>query len=217
MKKYLFLLMVATSTTAFSAPYVGLEYGVTNMNYDYSTTFSETAGDVTLTPDDSSSAFGGFVGYRFNDFGLELGYKKFESDDSRSEYKGLVGTAPNQEHHEREWDADFDASQFTFKPVYFYNINDKLQLKTGLGLTYTQYKYNSSSQDEYELVSNDDVERTVGRSGGESKKDDVWGGIASVGLEYMVIPNLALGASVSYQVDSVANSTSFMLSSAYYF
>ncbi|MCP3698459.1 MAG: porin family protein, partial [Aliivibrio sp.] len=53
--------------------------------------------------------------------------------------------------------------------------------------------------------------------GGESQKDDVWGGIASVGIEYMVIPNLALGASASYQTDSVANSTSFMLSSAYYF
>ena len=203
--------MAATSTTVLAAPYVGLEYGVTNMNHDYSTTFSQD--NVTLTPDDSSSAFGGFVGYRFNDFGLELGYKKFESDNSRSEYKGIVG----QEHHEREWDADLDASQFTFKPVYFYNINEKLQLKTGLGLTYTQYKYNSSSQDEFENVLNDDIERTVGRPGGESKKDDVWGGIASVGLEYMVIPNLALGASASYQVDSVANSTSFMLSSAYYF
>lgn len=211
MKKYLFLLMAATSTTVLAAPYVGLEYGVTNMNHDYSTTFSQD--NVTLTPDDSSDTFGGFVGYRFNDFGLELGYKKFESDDSRSEYKGIVG----QEHHEREWDADLDASQFTFKPVYFYNINEKLQLKTGLGLTYTQYKYNSSSQDEFENVLNDDIERTVGRPGGESKKDDVWGGIASVGIEYMVIPNLALGASASYQTDSVANSTSFMLSSAYYF
>lgn len=211
MKKYLFLLMAATSTATVAAPYVGLEYGVTNMSHDYSSTFSQD--NVTLTPDDSSSAFGGFVGYRFNDFGLELGYKKFESDDSRSEYKGTV----NQEHHEREWDADLDASQFTFKPVYFYSINDKLQLKTGLGLTYTQYKYNSSSQDEFENVLNDDIERTVGRPGGESKKDDVWGGIASVGIEYMVIPNLALGASASYQADSVANSTSFMLSSAYYF
>jgi accessory colonization factor AcfA len=211
MKKYLFLLMAATSTATVAAPYIGLEYGVTNMSHDYSSTFSQD--NVTLTPDDSSSAFGGFVGYRFNDFGLELGYKKFESDDSRSEYKGTV----NQEHHEREWDADLDASQFTFKPVYFYSINDKLQLKTGLGLTYTQYKYNSSSQDEFENVLNDDIERTVGRPGGESKKDDVWGGIASVGIEYMVIPNLALGASASYQADSVANSTSFMLSSAYYF
>ncbi|MUK75494.1 AcfA family outer membrane beta-barrel protein [Aliivibrio fischeri] len=211
MKKYLFLLMAATSTATIAAPYVGLEYGLTNMSHDYSTTFSND--NVSLTPDDSSSAFGGFVGYRFNEFGLELGYKKFESDDSRSQM--LVSDKPGYTK-EREWDADLDATQFTFKPVYFYNINDKVQLKTGLGLTYTQYKFDSSANTEYE---NDltDHEFTQDYVAGDSKSESVFGGIASVGIEYMVIPNLALGASASYQVDSVANSTSFMLSSAYYF
>ncbi|MUK71137.1 AcfA family outer membrane beta-barrel protein [Aliivibrio fischeri] len=211
MKKYLFLLMAATSTATIAAPYVGLEYGLTNMSHDYSTTFSND--NVSLTPDDSSSAFGGFVGYRFNEFGLELGYKKFESDDSRSQM--LVSDKPGYTK-EREWDADLDATQFTFKPVYFYNINDKVQLKTGLGLTYTQYKFDSSANTEYE---NDltDHEFTQDYVAGDSKSESVFGGIVSVGIEYMVIPNLALGASASYQVDSVANSTSFMLSSAYYF
>ena len=211
MKKYLFLLMAATSTATIAAPYVGLEYGLTNMSHDYSTTFSND--NVSLTPDDSSSAFGGFVGYRFNEFGIELGYKKFESDDSRSQM--LVSDKPSYTK-EHEWDADLDATQFTFKPVYFYNINDKVQLKTGLGLTYTQYKFDSSANTEYE---NDltDHEFTQDYVAGDSKSESVFGGIASVGIEYMVIPNLALGASASYQVDSVANSTSFMLSSAYYF
>ncbi|WP_063659422.1 AcfA family outer membrane beta-barrel protein [Aliivibrio fischeri] len=211
MKKYLFLLMAATSTATIAAPYVGLEYGLTNMSHDYSTTFSND--NVSLTPDDSSSAFGGFVGYRFNEFGLEFGYKKFESDDSRSQM--LVSDKPGYTK-EREWDADLDATQFTFKPVYFYNINEKVQLKTGLGLTYTQYKFDSSANTEYE---NDltDHEFTQDYVAGDSKSESVFGGIASVGIEYMVIPNLALGASASYQVDSVANSTSFMLSSAYYF
>ncbi|WP_394135195.1 AcfA family outer membrane beta-barrel protein [Aliivibrio fischeri] len=211
MKKYLFLLMAATSSTAtIAAPYVGLEYGLTNMSHDYSTTFSND--NVSLTPDDSSSAFGGFVGYRFNEFGLELGYKKFESDDSQSKVLSYVHPVKT----EREWDADLDATQITLKPVYFYNINEKLQLKTGLGLTYTQYKYNSSAYTETE---NDvtDQETISNYVTGDSKSESVFGGIASVGIEYMVIPNLALGASASYQVDSVANSTSFMLSSAYYF
>lgn len=203
--------MAATSTATIAAPYVGLEYGLTNMSHDYSTTFSND--NVSLTPDDSSSAFGGFVGYRFNEFGLEFGYKKFESDDSRSQM--LVSDKPGYTK-EREWDADLDATQFTFKPVYFYNINEKVQLKTGLGLTYTQYKFDSSANTEYE---NDltDHEFTQDYVAGDSKSESVFGGIASVGIEYMVIPNLALGASASYQVDSIANSTSFMLSSAYYF
>ncbi|MDD9177877.1 MULTISPECIES: AcfA family outer membrane beta-barrel protein [Aliivibrio] len=212
MKKYVFLLMTATSTATVAAPYVGLEYGVTNMSHDYSTTFSQDK--VILTPDDSSSAFGGFVGYRFNDFGLELGYKKFESDDSRSKVLSYVYPVKT----EREWDADLDASQFTFKPVYFYNINERLQLKTGLGLTVTKYNFDSSAYTESE---NDltDIDVIVPGSyvPGASTSETALGGIASVGLEYMVIPNLALGASASYQADSVANSTSFMLSSAYYF
>lgn len=212
MKKYVFLLMAATSTATVAAPYVGLEYGVTNMSHDYSSTFSQD--NVTLTPEDSSSAFGGFVGYRLNDFGLELGYKKFESDDSRSKFLSYVFPVKT----EREWDADLDASQFTFKPVYFYNINERLQLKTGLGLTVTKYNFDSSAYTESE---NDltDMEIIVPGSYvlGASKSETALGGIASVGLEYMVIPNLALGASASYQADSVANSTSFMLSSAYYF
>ncbi|MGF1904005.1 AcfA family outer membrane beta-barrel protein [Aliivibrio salmonicida] len=213
MKKYVFLLMAATSTTTIAATYVGLEYGVTSIDHNYSTTYS--ADSVSLSPDDSSDTFGGFIGYRINDFGLELGYKKFESDDSQS--KMINPSEQAGFSQEREWDADLDATQLTVKPVYFYNFNDKLQLKTGLGLTYTQYKYNSSSQDEFELITNDDIESTNNRSGGESQKDTVLGGIASVGIEYMVIPNLALGASASYQVDNIANSSSFMLSSAYYF
>ncbi|MDD9154906.1 AcfA family outer membrane beta-barrel protein [Aliivibrio sp. S4TY2] len=213
MKKYVFLLMTATSTATVAAPYVGLEYGVTNMSHDYSTTFSQDK--VTLTPDDSSSAFGGFVGYRFNDFGLELGYKKFESDGSRSQM--LVSDKAGYTK-EREWDADLDATQFTFKPVYFYHINEKLQLKTGLGLTITKYNFDSSAYTEYEndLTDHEYVEKGS-YTPGASKSETALGGIASVGIEYMVIPNLALGASASYQADSVANSTSFMLSSAYYF
>lgn len=201
--------MAATSTSVFAAPYVGLEYGVTNMSHDYSTTFSD---NVSLTPDDSSSAFGGFVGYRFNEFGLELGYKKFESDDSNSKRLSYVPPVET----EREWNADLDATQFTLKPVYFHNFNEKLQLKIGLGLTYTQYKYDSSAYTETE---NDltDQESISDYEHGTSKSESVFGAIASVGIEYMVIPNLALGASASYQVDNIANSSSFMLSSAYYF
>ena len=201
--------MAATSTTAFAAPYVGLEYGVTNMSHDYSTTFSD---NVKLTPDDSDSAFGGFVGYRVNDFGFEVGYKKFESDDSRSQMLSYVPPVET----DREWDADLGATQLTFKPVYFYNIDDRLQLKTGLGVTYTQYKYNASR---YTEVENNltDQESISDYEHGASKSEGAFGAIASVGIEYIVIQNLALGASASYQVDSIANSMSFMFSSAYYF
>ena len=201
------------SSSAFAAPYAGLEYGVTSMDSKYTTNFTGDA--VSLNPNEASDSFGGFIGYRFDSVGFELGYKQYEADDSRSIHI-YPSTTPGFSQ-EREWNADVDAKQLTFKPVYFYSINEKLQLKTGLGLTYTQYKYNSSSHDEFEMILNDDVEHNVARNGGEVRKDNVFGAIASVGLEYKVIQNLAVGASASYQVDSMASASSFMLTSAYYF
>jgi accessory colonization factor AcfA len=213
MKNNLCLIALMLSSSAFAAPYAGLEYGVTSMDSKYTTNFTGDA--VSLNPNEASDSFGGFIGYRFDSVGFELGYKQYEADDSRSIHI-YPSTTPGFSQ-EREWNADVDAKQLTFKPVYFYSINEKLQLKTGLGLTYTQYKYNSSSHDEFEMILNDDVEHNVARNGGEVRKDNVFGAIASVGLEYKVIQNLAVGASASYQVDSMASASSFMLTSAYYF
>jgi accessory colonization factor AcfA len=213
MKNNLCLIALMLSSSAFAAPYVGLEYGVTSMDSKYTTNFTGDA--VSLNPNEASDSFGGFIGYRFDSVGFELGYKQYEADESRSIHI-YPSTTPGFSQ-EREWNADVDAKQLTFKPVYFYSINEKLQLKTGLGLTYTQYKYNSSSHDEFEMILNDDVEHNVARNGGEVRKDNVFGAIASVGLEYKVIQNLAVGASASYQIDSMASASSFMLTSAYYF
>ncbi len=213
MKNNLCLIALMLSSSAFAAPYVGLEYGVTSMDSKYTTNFAGDA--VSLNPNEASDSFGGFIGYRFDSVGFELGYKQYEADDSRSIH--IYPSTTSGFSQEREWNADVDAKQLTFKPVYFYSINEKLQLKTGLGLTYTQYKYNSSSHDEFEMILNDDVEHNVARNGGEARKDNVFGAIASVGLEYKVIQNLAVGASASYQVDSMASASSFMLTSSYYF
>jgi accessory colonization factor AcfA len=196
---------------AFAAPYVGIEYGVTSMDTEYKTIFAND--NITLNPHESDTSFGGFVGYRFDSLGLELGYKQYSADDSKSRFIGIVDNVKQ----EREWDADVTAKQLILKPVYFYNLNEKLLLKTGLGLTYTQYKYNSSTHDEYESLTIDDLEYDQPRSGGEASSDNVFGAIASVGIEYKVIQNLAVGASASYQLDSIASTSSFMVNATYYF
>ncbi len=214
MKNNFCLVALMLSSSAFAAPYVGLEYGVTSMDSKYTTNFTGDA--VSLNPNETNDSFGGFIGYRFDSIGFELGYKQYDADDSRSQHKGFTGAFPNMIEQEREWNADLDAKQLTFKPVYFYNVNEKLQLKTGLGLTYTQYEYKSSSYDEFEMMING-MEYNVPRNGGEVRKDNVFGAIASIGIEYKVIQDLAIGASASYQLDSMASASSFMLTSAYYF
>lgn len=214
MKNTSFLIALMLSPSVFAAPYVGLEYGVTSIDSNYTTHFTGDA--VSLNPNETNDSFGGFIGYRFNSIGFEFGYKQYDADDSRSQHKGFSGTFPNTIEQEREWNADLYAKQLTFKPVYFYNVNERLQLKTGLGLTYTQYEYKSSSHDEFEHMMND-MEYNVSRNGGEVRKDNVFGAMASIGIEYKVIQNLAIGASASYQLDSIASASSFMLTSAYYF
>lgn len=214
MKNNLCFIALMLSSSAFAAPYVGLEYGVTSMDSKYTTNFVNDA--VSLNPNEANDSFGGFIGYRLNSVGFEFGYKQYDADDSRSQHKGFEGTFPNVIEKEREWNAEVDAKQLTFKPVYFHNVNERLQFKAGLGLTYTQYEYKSSSHDEFEHIIND-MEYYVPRNGGEVSKDNVFGVIASVGLEYKVIKNLAIGASASYQSDSIASASSLMLTSAYYF
>jgi len=218
MKKYLFLLLTAASASASAGPYVGLEYGSTKTNTDHSTIFpagetgSNSYNAQSLSPNDSTDNFVGIIGYRVDNLGLELSYKKFDFNDSKSQ---LLSSNITQEV-ERESEVDLDAKQFVIKPVFFYPINEQVQLKAGLGLTYTKYKFSSSA---YTETDNDttDTESFTDHYYGGSENKDVWGAVVSFGAEYMVTPKIGLGASASYQKDSEADSTAFMLSSAYYF
>lgn len=83
--------------------------------------------------------------------------------------------------------------------------------------TYTQYDYRSGSSDEYELITNDDIEHNVNRASGENKKNNEFGVIASVGVDYRIWQQLHIGAGVDYYADSQANATTFMLTSRYQF
>ncbi|WP_341496019.1 AcfA family outer membrane beta-barrel protein [Photobacterium damselae subsp. damselae] len=212
MKKHLLAALLCTSSSAMAAPYVGLDLGLSTFSHDYQTHFS--ADNKTVSPDDSGMVLNGYVGYRWGAFGLELGYRHFdELDGSSSQFMGNVDGF----RHEREWDADLKVSQITLKPVYFYTLTDRVELKTGLGLTYTQYDYRSGSSDEYELITNDDIEHNVNRAGGENKKNNEFGVIASVGVDYRIWQQLHIGAGVDYYADSQANAATFMLTSRYQF
>ncbi|KJG36144.1 hypothetical protein UA32_17115 [Photobacterium angustum] len=84
--------------------------------------------------------------------------------------------------------------KISLKPVMFYSLSENRQLESGLGLTYSHYKYTSSSHDEYEHELNDDIEINLPRSGGESKKDSALGIVASIGVDYNLYRNIHTGA-----------------------
>ena len=60
------------SPSVLSAPYIGLEYGISTFSHDYQTEFY--APDKVVSVDDSAALYGGYLGYRWNAWGVELGY-----------------------------------------------------------------------------------------------------------------------------------------------
>lgn len=211
MKKLLLTSTLLISLPAFSAPYIGLEYGAGIINNDVDSVFeTETGG---LDPELKEGVFSAFVGYQFSKrWGLELGYRQFKFEDEFSQTSNIDATS----YLEQEWSTEVNAKQVTLMPTYSFHINQKWKLKAAAGLTYTQYEQKDEYSTEVESIYDlDSLEPETSQSSAEST--DQWGGIASVGIEYNIIHNLNIGASVKYHADSVSDGVSFNLSTVYYF
>ena len=215
MKKTLLSLMVMCSFSAAAAPYVGLEYGIGSTSTDFHSSFS--ADGVNLDPSSEDGIVSAFVGYSFNPaWAVELGYSQFDLDDSQSKNLGIANVGSKDYHHEMDWNSSVKAKQISLAPVYTYALNSDWTTKFKAGLTYTQYKTSESKSQEYELVTNDDVEMENGLFHRSSDRNEV-GALLSIGTEYVVLPQLTIGANVKYQLDSYANTTSFNVGTTYYF
>lgn len=198
-----------------ASPYVGLEYGFGSVSHDNKVKFSDSK---VLDPKLDGGILNGYLGYSFNStWSIELGYSQFDLDDGISENKGLVtGNDGNTYLYEVDWDASIKAKQLSLTPVYTQKINNKWSLKYKLGLTYTEYKSKQGIYEEYELITNDDIESTVPIVHEQSKQNKL-GGLVSIGSEYEVIKDLAVGANIKYQFDSFAQTGSINIGATYYF
>lgn len=213
MNKLALLSLALLSGSVSATPYMGLKYGATSVKHDYQTHFS--ADQKTVVPSDSASVLGGFIGYKIeSNYGLELGYKQFDLDGSSSQ---LLPSDKPKFILEREWKSDLSVKQISLKPVMFYSLSENIRLKSGLGLMYSHYEYNSSSHDEYEHRLNDDIEINLPRSGGENKKDSAFGIVASVGVDYNLYRNIHIGAAMEYYVDNIANGGNITVNTSYFF
>lgn len=206
--KKLLTLTALFAAPVFANPYIGLEYGMATTDHD----FEPVVNGQQLNPESDEGMFGAFVGYQFNNnWGLELGYRQFDMDDSKSTEVVEGGL-----EKESEWDADISAKQFTLMPIYTHSFNDQWSLKAGAGITYTQYDFNSSYSYEEEVIATD-VDQNYQRTAGPSGSSNEFGGIASIGVEYAIIPAFTVGANAKYQADSYANTATFSVMTAYYF
>lgn len=207
MKKVI-ALVALFAAPVFANPYLGLEYGILHTDHD----FEPTVNGEQLNPESDDAILGGYLGYKFNDqWGLELGYRQFDIDDSKGSE-----TISNGIETEQDWDADIKAKQFTLMPMYFHNFNDKWTMKVGAGVSYTQYDYSSGYSYEEEVIATD-VDQNHSHIKGESGSSNEFGGIASIGIEYAIVSGFTVGANAKYQIDSYANAATFSLTTAYYF
>jgi len=211
MKKILLATSLLIAFPAISAPYIGLELGSAFVGGDIENEVAVS--DVNLHPEASDAIVAAFVGYQFNNrWGLELGYRQFELEDSFSSETFTSETV----YLEEEWDANVNAKQLFLMPTYSYQINDKWKLKSGLGVTYTQYEQGSEYSTELENIYDEDILGSE-TSISENAEQQQWGGIASVGVEYNIISNLTIGASAKYSVDSYAEVISLNITTVYTF
>ncbi len=207
MKKVISLVALFAAP-AFANPYLGLEYGMLHTDHD----FEPQINGYELNPEPDDGAFGAYLGYKFNkNWGLELGYRQFNMDDSKEHE-----SHDNTYEYEQEWNANIDAKQLTLMPMYFHQFNDKWTMKLGAGVSYTQYDFNSSYHAEQEEHVTD-IEVITDREQGPMGSNNQWGGIANIGIEYAIISNLTIGANAKYQIDNYATATTLSLMTAYYF
>ncbi|MGR5464456.1 AcfA family outer membrane beta-barrel protein [Photobacterium damselae] len=217
MKKILLgSLFALTSVSSVAGPYVGLEYGVLQSSHNYETSFEK---DIRVAPEKSSSIYGGFIGYKFDQFGVELGYRQFSLDGSRELEKW--GSVPNQPHPvpysvETNWDTKLDVKQIKLQPVYFHTLTTKLNLKLGLGVTYTQYDYSASTYKEYDFEPYD-YETREPLPGGEQRDTAAFGASASIGLQYQLPYRFSLGVGVDAYADHIMNAVNVNINTVYEF
>jgi len=218
MRKHLALTLLLASPVALSQPYIQLGLGMVEMDHDEDFIFSD---GTRLKPDSSENMFQLTLGKRYEQLGFEVSYSQYEGEESK-EWEaytnipalpaGVSGGTPNE--YDEDWDSKFKAQQLAVKGVYFHNLNERLTLKGSLGLTYTDYELTASHEQSWEedkvgpdweydyLVSHDKNSETA------------WGGILSVGVNYVLAPqlapNLTLGVEASVAADKYNTATALL-------
>ncbi|MEW2683558.1 AcfA family outer membrane beta-barrel protein [Vibrio cholerae] len=207
------LVLIGSSFSAISAPYIGLEYGFASTNHNVQNQFTASP-EVMLDPSNEDGILGGFVGYSLSpQWAIEFGYNQFDLDADRSLF--VKYDPATHVKTEEKWNSSVKAKQFTFAPVYTHTLSAKWRAKLKAGLTYSQYDVDGSHylENENQLT---DIEIITPKDSYSSSSTEI-GGLISIGTEYEVYPQLTVGANVKYQFDSFANTTSFNIGSTYYF
>lgn len=194
-----------TNANANEGIYIGVGAGIVGMDLGQNVDFP--ADGISLVPDDSTGIGQLFAGYRFaNNWGVELGYQQFKSEASKSQQLSITT--------EREWDAEMTAKQFFIKPVYFWEFAPTWTLKSGLGLSYSDYDFSGGSHDDIEVGFDQEIEQ--GRGTVDSTENG-WGVTGSVAVDYHINENWLIGTELSVVADDIVTNYQLFANLSYHF
>lgn len=219
MKRYLYSIpFVFLSISAYAKPYIIMGYGMNSISHDQTVIFKGIQ-NVALKPDnpDEIWSFGG--GYRKGDVGFEIRYHAFMSEAEKRTVTQPGTPDNNFTQKSNVWDAELASRQISIKPLYFYDISETLSLKTGAGLSYTQYVFRGLSYEETDHTTYD--VKTVKPIGGVInplvKKTKEVGFTGSVAVDYNIWKRATLGLEMKVHYDKMATTTQFLGTIGYAF
>ncbi len=217
MKKTILFLLLLCSLSVSAAPYLGAEYNFPIMSKE--NVFKFETGDPELVPVKEDAHLDFYMGYQITDvWGVELGYSQFSMEDLQSKYLGqqLISGVAYREY--LDWDSKVKAQQISLAPVYRFNLTEKFKLNFKMGLTYTKYENESNKSNRKDAVlsslhDNLPSEMLYSNSGEFSEI----GLLTSIGVDYFIFNNFALGTNVKYHQDSYMHTANVNVSASYHF
>lgn len=209
MKK--FALIPLVSAIAQAQPYATGGVGISLMNTDKSATIDHpNLAPITLSPSENGVSFTVGAGYRFeNGLGFEFAYTRLDTESFDAD-RYNVNQNQVLASTEVEYSTGLTGNSFAFKPVYFYNLNEKLVLKASAGLTVTDYTFKAGYEEEQVVTEVEGHHFT-------NESEVAVGGIVGLGVQYNVWNGITLGAEATYQYDSVASAANIQGTLGYQF
>lgn len=196
-------LLCCASFGVFAKSYVNLGYGVSAPSTDQQLTFTGTE-NVSISPDTSDSIWSITLGYDTgNNTTIEMAYSQFNGDTELEKPATVSGGLVTS----HDYQVNMKAKQFSMTPVYHKSLSNKINIKGGMGVTYTDYEFSGSTSRE---INGNDAGPIPGVVVPAPRSDKKWGVNATVGADYSLLEGVTIGVQANYSYDSVASHKSVL-------
>ncbi len=189
---------------AAAKSYVNLGYGVSMSKSAEEVTFTNTTSssiEQIVKPRESDDSFNVTIGIDSGpNTAIEFSYSSFRSETELDTFHPNTDASQNEI---RSYSANLSRNQFSITPVYYKSVNNKMTVKGGLGLAYTQYEFTGHAENqigasqEFPLM---DVKAST-------RSTDKYGLIGVVGFDYSLLDGITVGAQANLTYDKLATNS----------